>query len=317
MPAVTAKSVAGINPCQENGIQAFESLNSIVDELKKLPGFFETITKEDIEAFLCTINLVASYVRNIFKYNVKEDHCHIKSHCVTFSASDAKEKPYQKKCQVTDSMEQGTDIMELKFKLNNTLFHIGNFKLMLIEQSRASFTVFYKKLLNVVAVKNFKFIDQNWLFLLYTFYCYDSRVGCKKELSFVFISRGISIVDDNDGSGHGGSSCPFCEAVPTICKIVRGLLEHFKIHLDGTNYNKWLYKLEHAELDINLYKNFVLRSIPSINVWNNQIQRKLPHEAFLTIGNRITAEICAKFDNKGPALKWMALWSWKNPTSHS
>ena len=113
----------------------------------------------------------------------------------------------------------------------------------------------------------------------------------KPELSFAFMPRVFCNVDDDDGTGHGGSSCPFCEAVPTICKIITGLVDRFKDELDKTVYNKWMFQLEQAELAINNYKKFVLRSLPSINVWNNLMQRKDPHQAFLTIGNRVKAEL--------------------------
>ena len=66
MPAAIAKSVAGINPAQENAHVAFDSVTEILGILKKIPGFFNIVQESDLSALYAAIEIRCEPKRCIY-----------------------------------------------------------------------------------------------------------------------------------------------------------------------------------------------------------------------------------------------------------
>ena len=113
MKASISKSLEGICPSHENCSRAFDSLTSILSELKKIPELYELVPPVDIERLAKIINTGKIYIKNVFRYQVNPSHSKIRSHCIRYgcSAKDNKNFSSVSDCRFFEDMME-TDLSD-------------------------------------------------------------------------------------------------------------------------------------------------------------------------------------------------------------
>ena len=89
---------------------------------------------------------------------------------------------------------------------------------------------------------------------------YSSLEDCQID---VYVDTG-----DLNGEGHK-EECLQCEAIPTIFKIMSGILQQMEGHMKATDFRKAKYALKKSEFYIDFFKGFTIRSKLSRQTWRD------------------------------------------------
>ena len=202
MKASTSKSLEGICPSHELCSRAFDSLMSILKDLKTIPAFYHLLSKEDVDALVKVIETSKTYIKNVFRFQITDaKHTSIRSHCVSLGCSSPHNKHFSSLSDCRPEAFEDT--------------------MMQTDDSSSS--------------------DDSM---------FEEEPG------------------DLGASVHDGDGCEFCEAIPTIFKIMTGIVAQMKDHLQPTKYNQIKYNLQQAEYHIHSFKGFIMRSLLSRRQWN-------------------------------------------------
>ena len=100
--------------------------------------------------------------------------------------------------------------------------------------------------------------------------------GCKSEEN--------SDTSGDGGAGvHDGDGCKFCEAIPTMFKVMTGIVRNMREHLLPTQLNQMIYNLQRSEFHIHAFKGYLMRSLLARLQWDEFSKLEKDGQATLVV----------------------------------
>ena len=112
----------------------------------------------------------------------------------------------------------------------------------------------------------------------------------KKFSSLLFCKYQEDMMDTDDldsenegASAHKGDGCDYCEAVPTLFKVITGIVRKMEGHLSPTKLPQMIYNLQRSEFHINAFKGTLMQDNLSRRQWNQFSKLEQKGQATLVV----------------------------------